>query len=70
MPAKIESPLITGDNEYDREQLRILLIRNGITPTEIARALGIKSQSVSQVIHRRGNSRRVLQELENLPVQV
>lgn len=70
MPSKIESPLITGDTEYDREQMKILLIRNGVTATEIARGMGIKSQSVSQVVNRRANSRRVLRELENLPVQV
>ncbi len=70
MPAKVESRLITGDKEYDREQMRILLIKNGLTPTEVARALGIAPQSVSQVIHRITNSQRVTTFLENLPIQV
>ena len=70
MPKKLESPLLTGDKEHDREQLRILLIKNGVTPTEIAAILGISSQAVSNVIHRFNNSRRVIEYLERMPVQV
>ena len=66
----IDSPLLSGDTEADKRALKSLIAVNGLTPTDIAHKLGIKSQSVSQVIHRRANSRRVLRELENLPVQV
>jgi IS30 family transposase len=70
MPKKITSPLLTGNKHRDRERLRILLVKNNTSPTEIAAALGISSQAVSRVIHRRDNSRTVFEYLENLPIQV
>jgi len=70
MGAKVESRLLTGNIDKDKETLRILLIKNNTTPTEIARELGICHQAVSRIIHRHANSRRVLEYLENLPVQV
>jgi len=70
MGAKVESRLLTGDKDLDKENLRILLIKNKTTPTEIARELGVSSNAVSRIIHRNANSRLVLRYLENLPVQV
>ena len=70
MGAKVESRLLTGDKVADKQTLRILLIKNETTPTEIARELGISSNAVSRIIHRDANSRRVFEYLENLPVQV
>lgn len=70
MPKKVESPLLTGDRDQEREILRILMIKNDTNPTEIAAELGISSQAVSNVIHRFNNSRRILEYLEQMPVQV
>ncbi len=70
MPKKVESPLLTGDKDQERAILRILMIKNDTNPTEIAAELGISSQAVSNVIHRFNNSRRVLEYLERMPVQV
>ena len=69
MPKRIVSPLSTGDKQRDREKRRIILVKNDITPTEIASELGITSQAVSNVVHCWNNSRRVLEYLEKLPVQ-
>lgn len=66
MPAKIESPLLTGDKERDSKDMQILLIENDLTPTSIAQQLGIRPQSVSQVIHQKTNSTRVIRYLEGL----
>ena len=70
MPKKLESPLLTGDKDQERESLRILLIKNNTSPTEIADILGISSQAVSNVVHRFNNSRRVIEYLEQMPIQV
>lgn len=66
----ITSPLLTGDDELDRKCLKILLVLNDTNPTEIARELGIRPQSVCGVINRQDNSRRILEYLQNLPVQL
>ena len=70
MPKASNPRLITGDDNLDRKNLKILLIKNEITPTDIARDLGISPQAVYPVINRKKNSRRVFEYLENLSIQV
>ena len=67
---RVTSHLITGDDEKDRQRLQILLIINNTTQTEVARALGVSSQTVSGVIHRRYNLTAVMRYLESLPHQL
>lgn len=67
---RIESRLLSGDPEQEREQLLVLMILNKKSPTLIANDLGIRPQSVSGVIHRRDNSRRVIRYFERLPKQL
>ncbi len=64
------SPLITGNDEIDRQRFQILCVINNTGPTKIARELGLKPQTVSGVIHRRYNIRRVIRYLEELPHQL
>lgn len=68
--SKATSPLITGNDEIDRQRFQILCVINNTGPTKIARELGLKPQTVSGVIHRRYNIRRVLRHLEELPHQL
>ena len=67
---KATSPLITGNDEIDRQRFQILCVINNTGPTKIARELGLKPQTVSGVIHRRYNIRRVIRYLEELPHQL
>lgn len=64
------SPLITGNDEIDRQRFQILCVINNTGPTKIARELGLKPQTVSGVIHRRYNLQRVIRYLEKLPNQL
>ncbi len=61
------SPLITGNDEIDRQRFQILCVINNTGPTKIARELGLKPQTVSGIIHRHYNLRRVIRYLEKLP---
>jgi len=70
MPKKVESPLLTGDKDQERETFLVMMIKNNTNATEIAADLGISSQAVSNVAHRHNNSRRVIEHFENLPIQV
>ncbi len=63
-------PLITGNDEIDRQRFQILCVINNTGPTKIARELGLKPQTVSGVIHRHYNLQRVIRHLENLPNQL
>lgn len=65
--SKGTSPLIMGNDETDRQCFQILCI---IGPTKIARELGLKPQTVSGIIHRHYNLRRVIRYLEKLPHQL
>ncbi len=67
---KATSALITGNDEIDRQRLQILCVINNTGPTKIAREPGLKPQTVSGVIHRRYNIRRVIRSLEKLPHQL
>ncbi|MBA7707884.1 hypothetical protein ES703_116768 [subsurface metagenome] len=67
---KATSPLITGNDEVERQRFQILCVINNTGPTKIARELGLKPQTVSGVIHRRYNIRRVIRYLEELPHQL
>ena len=64
------SPLITGNDETDRQRFQILCIINNTGATKIARELGLKPQTVSEIIHRHYNLRRVIRHLEKLPHQL
>lgn len=64
------SPLITGNDEIDRQRFQILCVINNAGPTKIVRELGLAPQTVSGVIHRRYNLQRVIRHLEKLPHQL
>ncbi len=71
---KATSPLITGNDEIDRQRFQILCVINNTGPTKIARELGLKPQTVSGVIHRRYNIRRVIRRyrtvVEDMPALI
>lgn len=67
---KSTSPLITGNDELDRQRFQILCIINNTGPSKIARELGLKPQTVSGVIHRHYNLQSVIRYLEKLPNQL
>ena len=66
---KISSTLLNGNPIEEKRTLKMTLLLNDITPTEVARQLGIKTQSVSGVLNRRDNSTRILKFIEDLPIQ-
>ena len=70
MPGRrTKSTLLTGDDDRDRRNIRVIMALNGIRVKDIARGVGVTSQHVSNVIELRVMSRRVLEYLERLPQQ-
>jgi len=62
----VKYDFLTGDKKRDAVNIKILLLKNGITQADIARMFGITVQSVNKCINRNVNIYRVLDFINEL----
>lgn len=66
----LKHPLLTGDKDEERRNLKILLIKNNVSIKQVAKELGMTLSGACGAINRHYMSTKVLNYLHNLPIQL